>query len=88
MGVRAVRTLVPTEKTLLFLSTDADLWRMNPGGDERMRLTTEAGFVPVMRSRIGSDWSDDGGKSLHLCLFRTIQLSGDPRGDHPEGRLQ
>ena len=61
----------PDGKTLLFLSTDADLWRMNPGGTERMRLTDGGRIVPGLPlAGYGADWSDDGRQIVYTsCLF-------------------
>ncbi|WP_292365781.1 MULTISPECIES: peptidase S9 [unclassified Methanoculleus] len=61
----------PDGKTLLFLSADANLWRMNPDGTERMRLTEGGRIVPGLPlAGYGADWSDDGRQIVYTsCLF-------------------
>jgi len=61
----------PDGKTLLFLSADADLWRMNPDGTGRVRLTDGGRVVPGLPlAGYGADWSADGRRIVYTsCLF-------------------
>lgn len=61
----------PDGKTLLFLSADANLWRMNPDETERMRLTEGGRIVPGLPlAGYGADWSADGRQIVYTsCLF-------------------
>lgn len=61
----------PDGKTLLYLSADADLWSMNPGGTGRMRLTEGGRIVPGLTlTGYGADWSNDGRQIVYTsCLF-------------------
>jgi TolB protein len=64
----------PDGKTLLFLSAEAgkfDLWKTNPDGSGRVRLTEGARIVPGLPlSGYGADWSADGKQIVYTsCLF-------------------
>ena len=66
----------PDGKTLLFLSAEGDLWRMNPNGTGRVRLTKEGGVIPGLPlAGYGADWSADGKQIVYTsCLFENVAL--------------
>jgi len=66
----------PDGKTLLFLSAEGDLWRMNPDGTGRVRLTEEGRVIPGLPlAGYGADWSADGKQIVYTsCLFENVAL--------------